>query len=229
VTGSGRSSRVGPRSAQRADPGSRATAGEVSRLFERGGHALTADQARALEAYLSLLFRWSSTFNLTGFRGAEAAAEGLLFDATVVAPLLPEGGAILDVGAGAGGLAIALRVLRPDLALRLVEARAKRAAFLRAVRRELGLDRFEVIEARAEALGRRDADAAYARAVLPPREWVRLGAALVRPNGLVLCLSAAPVDPAIVPGDAVLVAERRYALPASGAERVVSALRIEAR
>lgn len=201
-------------------------------LFSRSPHPLTPEQAAALGAYLELLLRWSRRVNLTGFCEPLAAAEGLLYDATELAPLLPAGAAVLDVGAGAGGLAVTLAVLRPDLAIRMVEPREKRAAFLRAAVRELGLSsRLAVVQARAEAAGPPlpgpAPDAAYAQAVMPPAAWLPLGAALVRPGGLVLCLTASPLaDLGVDASPALrLEAERAYALPRSRAPRVISALR----
>lgn len=199
-------------------------AGVAVAAFEAAGRAPTPEQAEALGVYLDLLLRWSGRMNLTGFRSAEAAAEGLLVDALFVEPLLPDRALVLDVGAGAGGLAVALAVLRPDLALRLVEPRAKRAAFLRALRRALGLVAFEVVEARAQSLEPASVDGAYARAVLPPGEWLQLGRRLVRPGGVVLSLSARPLAAAEVPGGLVVAGERRYELPRSKAPRVVTAL-----
>ena len=50
-------------------------------------------------------------------------------------------GSILDIGAGAGFPGLAMAVYRPEMELVLLEPRKKRAAFLSALRRELGLSR----------------------------------------------------------------------------------------
>ena len=153
----------------------------VSDLFAPSPSPVDSDQSAVLAAYLTLLLKWSRQINLTGFRDAQSAAAGLLYDATEMAPLVNRGAMVLDVGAGAGGLAVTLAVLRPDIKLRVVEPRNKRAVFLRTLRRELQLaDRFEVVQARAEELavegGEVDAaDVAYAQAVMSPEEWLPLG------------------------------------------------------
>lgn len=198
----------------------------VTDLFAEAGVRLDDARAGALEAYLDLLLRWSARMNLTGFRDRGAAAEGLLLDGAFVAPLLPAGdGGILDVGAGAGGLATAVLLLRPDLTLRAVEPRGRRAAFLRAVRRELRLDRLEVVEGRAEDVVPAGlADAAYARAVLPPEAWMPLGLRLVRPGGRVLCLTSTPLEARDLPEGCEVLERRDYRLPRSGARRSVTAV-----
>ena len=207
----------------------------VSRLFASSISPVSAEQAASLAAYLALLLKWSRRINLTGFRDAASAAEGLLYDAGELAPMLGRGAAVLDVGAGAGGLAVALAVLRADITLTLVEPRVKRAVFLRTLRRELGLvDRMTVVEARAEELevehqGAEASDVAYAQAVMPPEKWLPLGATLVRPGGAVVALTARALAPHQVPAELAVVDERTYRLPDSGAPRVVTKLESQVR
>src|SRR6185312_5103916 len=64
----------------------------------------------------------------------------------------------VDVGSGGGSPAIPLKLVRPALNLTLVESKARKAAFLREVVRELGLtgasvetSRFEELASRPEA------------------------------------------------------------------------------
>jgi 16S rRNA (guanine527-N7)-methyltransferase len=194
-------------------------------LFALSPTPLDRDGAEVLACYLDLLARWSARINLTGLRDPSTAAEGLLYDAVEVAPLISQGARVIDVGAGAGGLAAALTIIRPDLGIRLCEPRQKRAAFLRKARRELGFDRWEVVQERAEAIAEGDADATYAQAVMPPQQWLPLGRSLVRDNGAVLCLTAAPVPPEAIPADLKLRVRRTYRLPRSGAPREVTLFR----
>ncbi len=203
-------------------------ADDLLALFARGPAPLDRGGAEALGAYLSLLLRWSARINLTGSRDPSDAAERLLYDAAEVAPLVPEGARVLDVGAGAGGLAAGLTVLRPDLRLWLCEPRQKRAAFLRRARRELAFDRWEVVQARAEELEPHAADVTYAQAVMPPERWLPLAWNLVRPGGGVVCLTAAPVPAGAVPGGLDLETRRTYRLPRSGSPREVTLFRAAA-
>lgn len=188
------------------------------------------EQRRALARYLELLMRWARRINLTGFRTPALALEGLMFDAVEVAPLIPEGASVMDVGAGAGGLAFTLATIRPDLALHLVEPRTKRVAFLRAARRELRPSgSISISCCRAEELPseRLGVDAAYAQAVMGPEPWLRLARRLVRSAGQILYLGSTPIEEQIeLSPSVVLERERRYHLPRSGAPRCVASLRL---
>lgn len=203
----------------------------LAKLFEGSNPPLSPKGVTTLCAYLDLLFEWSRRINLTGFRDESAAAEGLLLDAVEIAPLIEEGATVLDVGAGAGGLSVALAALRPELSLRLIEPRMKRVAFLRTVVRELGLaQRFEIVQDRAELLPPElvsDVNVTYAKAVMPPGQWLELAQGLVCPNGLVVCLTTKTLKDVSVPIPRKLSVEfeRQYELPLSGTPRVITALR----
>lgn len=204
------------------------TSEELLKLFSQGSSPLNPVQAELLLAYLARLTLWSARINLTGHRSEKDAAERLLYDAVELAPLIPRDSRVLDIGAGAGGLAVTLVVLRSDLNLVAVEPRQKRAAFLRKVRRELNLTRLKIAQERAEALlsgPHVPADAAYAQAVMAPRQWLPLGARLVREGGAVLCLTSSQLDPTVIPRTLESVDHREYELPISRVPRTVTLLR----
>lgn len=101
--------------------------------------------ADRLAAYLDLLLRANEEMNLVS--GREAVPETLvsrhLLDALEAVPLLPaaadRGLRLLDVGSGGGFPAIPLLVAREDLEGVLVESTGKKARFLEATVRALGL------------------------------------------------------------------------------------------
>jgi 16S rRNA (guanine527-N7)-methyltransferase len=102
---------------------------------------------------------------------------------------------VLDVGAGAGFPGMVLRIVWPDIDLTLIEATAKKCAFLMALRDELHLDGVRVLAGRAEDLGhdpdlRGRFDLVTARAVAPLRTlaeltlpFARVGGRVVAPKG----------------------------------------------
>jgi 16S rRNA (guanine527-N7)-methyltransferase len=95
----------------------------------------------------------------------------------------------VDIGAGAGLPGIPLAIVEPGLSVVLVEARAKRVSFLRAVVRNLGLPNAEVLDGRAETLARERPelqgrfDVAVARAVAGPEVLWGLARPYLKPGG----------------------------------------------
>ena len=85
----------------------------------------------------------------------------------------------IDIGAGAGFPGLPIKILRPNLRLTLLEATAKKAAFLERLVGHLRLPDVTVINARAEELAHHPAhrqayDLALARAVSPLPTLVEL-------------------------------------------------------
>jgi 16S rRNA (guanine527-N7)-methyltransferase len=170
----------------------------LGRLAETWAGSCDSAQTEAITRYASLLLTWTARINLTGASSLDDLAAEHLPDSFALAARLGGQGAddpsldVVDVGSGGGLPALPLAILRPALRIRLVESVAKKAAFLRTAVRELGLrDRISVDVKRAEALLPDAAfDVAISRATLPPEEWVKLGAGLVRPGGRVFVLSS---------------------------------------
>ena len=119
--------------------------------------------------------------------------------------------AVVDVGSGAGGPGLGLALVRPDLAVTLVEPLQKRVAFLRTAVGQLtpqhspggeseggsGGRVVRVVRSRGEevAAAAPGFDAAVARATLAPSEWLALGADLVHSDGVVWALLAREAPP----------------------------------
>src|SRR5262249_4733305 len=97
---------------------------------------------------------------------------------------------LVDVGSGAGFPGLVVALMRPDVRVTAVESIQKKAAFLEAIKRELGLANASVVADRMEALvtaGRRF-EAAVSRATFAPAEWVVRGRDLVVPGGCLLAM-----------------------------------------
>lgn len=107
---------------------------------------------------------------LIGPREAPRLWERHLLNCAVVAELIPPAASVTDVGSGAGLPGVALAVARPDLAVTLVEAKERAAAYLTEVVRLLELaDQVTVVRSRAEECADRlrPADVVTARALAP--------------------------------------------------------------
>ncbi|MGB3635839.1 MAG: 16S rRNA (guanine(527)-N(7))-methyltransferase RsmG, partial [Rubrobacteraceae bacterium] len=104
---------------------------------------------------------------------------------------------LVDIGSGGGLPGIPLKIVRPDLALTLVEATGKKARFLEQVVGELTLDGTEVVNERAETLGHEQAyrgkyNVATARALAPLSTLCEYCLPLVRKGGCLVAMKAAP-------------------------------------
>ena len=138
----------------------------AERLGRRAAQARLDVSGQLLEqllSYLELLRRWNARVNLTGL---DADADGL--DRLIVEPLVAArhvaspAPRIIDIGSGGGSPAIPLRLALRGGSLLMVEARARKAAFLREAVRHLGLADTAVEAGRFEELaGRRPLRGAF--------------------------------------------------------------------
>jgi 16S rRNA (guanine527-N7)-methyltransferase len=115
-------------------------------------------QTAALARYCDELTHWNAKVNLTGLRGSEMVRR-LVVEPAWIARQLNMAGVLLDIGSGNGSPAIPLHILSRFTQVHLIEARAKRAAFLRQVTAVLQLrdaivynSRFEDIAAQIGAV-----------------------------------------------------------------------------
>ena len=144
-----------------------------------------------LGAYVDLLRRWNAKLNLTRLDRDDAGLARLVIEPLAAVPYLPRQGTLVDIGSGGGSPAIPLKLAAPGLALRMVEAKTRKAAFLREAVRHLGLDRTEVLAERYEdLLSRRDLQnghgALAVRGVHLDAEALRGLETLVAPGGALL-------------------------------------------
>ena len=194
-------------------------------LAARFGRELDGATLAGLSRYVDLLHTWNVRINLTGARTAEAIIEDQLPDAFALARLVPAGIRLVDVGSGGGLPALPFALLRPDVRLTLAEPRSRRRAFLATALRELEV-RAELLAQRADDLPAGTFDAAGARAVFPPGEWLERGARLVVPGGSVFLFLGGESDWQPPAGVAV-AGDLRYQAGASG-HRLVAALPVHA-
>ncbi|MEY2932020.1 MAG: hypothetical protein RL033_2769 [Pseudomonadota bacterium] len=141
-----------------------------------------AAAVQGLSRLLDLVALWNQRVDLTAARSVEELVDLYLIDALVLAaaePVTSEQQRWLDVGSGAGAPGLVVQVLRPSVALTLVEPRAKRVAFLRTAIGQLRLGA-QLESGRSDQLPARTCDVAFSRATFPPAEWLAEGARLAR-------------------------------------------------
>jgi 16S rRNA (guanine527-N7)-methyltransferase len=136
--------------------------------------------------YLQLLVQWNQAHNLIGSSDPWFIVKTLFLESLFFLRLVPEGPIRLaDVGSGAGFPGVPLRIVRSDIRLTLVESRRKRASFLSALKRGLGLDDVVVWHGRAEHLaqGSPGFDIVTMRAVAGMNQCLTVGLPLLVPTG----------------------------------------------
>jgi 16S rRNA (guanine527-N7)-methyltransferase len=206
------------------------------------GLALGPHAIARFARYRDLLVERASQFNLTAIRDPAEIERRLFFDAMAMVPALDavlhqqhavDGAPVtlVDVGSGAGFPGLALKIARPAMRVTLIDATAKKVAFLTEVIAALDLADARAVHGRAEELGhdrayRAGFDIATARAVaaLPVLlEYVvpllRLGGTALLPKGAEITDELAEGRRAATDLGAEIVAAD--VLPATGTRLVV--------
>lgn len=161
-----------------------------------------------VERYAGLLATEGVTRGLIGPREVPRLWDRHLINCGLLAPMVPEGASVADLGSGAGLPGLVLALARPDLHVTLIEPMARRVAFLEEAVQSLGLDRVEVVRVRADGwrTGRRF-DVVTARALAPLPRLLGWGMPLVEPGGSLLAMKGSSAQQEI---DDAAVELRRY-------------------
>ncbi len=125
-------------------------------LLERGiaelGLAVSPEQCGQLLDYLALLAKWNGVYNLTAVRDPVQMVTQHVLDSLAAVPAFADAKRVLDVGAGGGLPGMVLAIVRPDMAVAMIDTVHKKTAFLTQVKAELGLKNVTVHTARVETL-----------------------------------------------------------------------------
>jgi 16S rRNA (guanine527-N7)-methyltransferase len=147
------------------------------------------------QKYAQLLTGAGVERGVVGPAEAERIWDRHLLNCAVVARLIPSRSWVIDLGSGAGLPGIVLAMLLPGAKVTLLEALARRVAFLDECVAELGLANAEVVRGRAEDLaGQLAADVVCSRAVAALEKLAGLSLGLARPGGRVLAIKGASAE-----------------------------------
>jgi 16S rRNA (guanine527-N7)-methyltransferase len=152
-----------------------------------------------VQRYAELLLEWNRGINLTGARTREQV-EALIDDAGALLTTSWTGVTrVIDIGSGGGLPAVPLALAMPQVRFTLLEANARKCAFLEHVAGTLGLANVVIAAGRAEDLGHRPAlreqfDRAISRAAARPEVLLELALPFVRTGGD-LVAQVSPLDP----------------------------------
>ena len=170
----------------------------------KAGLSLPEGVMDGLNAYFELLRKWNRKVSLTSLPVEEAGDEALdrlLIEPALATRYFPEANSIvLDVGSGGGSPAIPMKLAAPRISLRMVEAKTRKAAFLREVARTLELGDAVVDAVRFEELLARPAlhdafDVLTLRAVRVDRKTLSGLQSFIRPAGLLFLFGTASPIP----------------------------------
>lgn len=125
-------------------------------MLSRMSVELEAAEEDLLARYLGLLFFANERFNLTRIDRESAWSRHVVDSLSLLGPLasLDKPERAIDIGSGGGLPAIPLAIARPEISFTLLEATGKKARFLEAVARRLGLRNVTVLNDRAEKAAR---------------------------------------------------------------------------
>jgi 16S rRNA (guanine(527)-N(7))-methyltransferase RsmG len=156
-------------------------------------------QLQQLTTYTRLLLEWNQRMNLISPNDEDRIAERHILEslAPCAAWDFPPASRVLDLGSGGGLPGIPLKIMRPDLAMTLLESRQKKALFLNTVVRELLLENCRVLSARAEELAQTAGESfsiISARAVADLKTLWRWSKPLLAAGGALLAMKGGSVD-----------------------------------
>jgi 16S rRNA (guanine527-N7)-methyltransferase len=164
-------------------------AGRIVARAGLAGVSISEALGEELARYLGLLLRWNKRMNLTALRDDEFGIDRLVVEPLLaVEHLAGDAVRLMDIGSGGGSPAVPMRLARPDIRLQMVERKARKAAFLREVVRQLSLSGssvevcgYEELSARLDAGDR--ADVVTVRAVKLGERGVRAASGLLKEGG----------------------------------------------
>ena len=143
--------------------------------------------------FSALLLEKNKVMNLTAVTEPTEVVTRHFLDCAALAPHMPQGGRVLDVGTGAGFPGMPLAILCPETEFVLLDALRKRIDFLNEVIETLGLTNVTAVHARAEDFAkdsRASFDMAVSRAVADLRTLSELAVPMVKVGGAFLAMKA---------------------------------------
>ncbi len=143
--------------------------------------------------YISMIYETNKVMNLTGFVSPEEIRVNLVDDSRILCPYIKEKQSVADIGSGAGIPGIICAILRPDLAVTLIESTQKKANFLSLAKRELELPNITVVAKRAETAAetfREQFDLVLARHVARLDSLIELAIPFLKINGIFIAMKS---------------------------------------
>ena len=203
--------------------------------LERLNLTLPPDAPGRLLAYVTELLKWNEKVSLTAITRTDEVVDKHLLDSLAVLPEVQGATHLLDLGAGAGLPGIPLAIALPGLRATLVDAVAKKVAFMKTGAVKGGVaDRVKALHVRAEGHPEKEGlptvDLVISRAFMDVGPFLLLARAYLAPGGRVVCMvGQTPPEAALAALAAQagleLVSRRTFELPLSKDPRGVAVFR----
>jgi 16S rRNA (guanine527-N7)-methyltransferase len=149
--------------------------------------------------YVEELEKWNRHINLVGLKSAEAIVRVLLYDAFFMDRFIRGSRTVLDLGSGAGILAVPAKILNSDVKVISVDKNMKKIRFQKHIARNLRLEGFTALHGKIETLEAMEVDTLVVKAFGSMGTIFEKGGRHVRHGGRVLIMKTArdePVDAA---------------------------------
>ena len=151
------------------------------------------------DLYAKLLVDWNEKINLTAITDPEGITVKHFADSLSVFGFVdfPEGAKVIDVGTGAGFPGLAMKIVRPDLELTLVDSTKKKLNVVEDIAGKIGVN-VELIHARAEELQKGELSGSFdfsvSRAVANLKKLSGWCLPFVKSGGLFVAMKGAKAD-----------------------------------
>lgn len=159
------------------------------------GEYATDQNKQAFARLCDHILEVNKVHNLTAIRDVPGVITKHFADSLTIAPHVPEGATLIDVGTGGGFPTLPLAIARPDLKITAVDSTAKKIAHVQNTARLFGFDHVNAITGRAEDLAqtkmRESFDCATARAVSELRILCEITLPFVKIGGNLIAMKGA--------------------------------------
>ena len=197
----------------------------VGDILAEAGIPAFPGAAELLALHANEMLRWNRSIRLTAITDPLEVAVKHVADSLLLLRFAPFPGRILDFGSGAGYPGIPLALYLPGARITVLEASAKKCAFLSRARGMLRLSNVDIVQARAEVRKRLPLpphDHIVTRATAPAGEVVPLLSPYLADGGRFLFMmgpGARGTTPGNLPG--TVTRRERFHLPRGMGEREI--------
>lgn len=172
---------------------------ELTNNSKKINEEITGNQAKDFYKYMLLLLEWNQKMNLTAITDEKEIMYKHFIDSISINKYIKNANNIMDVGTGAGFPGIPLKLLNKDINFVLVDSLNKRISFLEEIKKELKLEKIELIHARVEDLAKNEEyrekiDIVVSRAVANLSTLLEYMLPFVKIGGMCICMKGPNIE-----------------------------------